>query len=208
MYGIVLINYSTFSASKCIFFSGSKCLIWSVIKPLSALSLPWVQGNEAPSCLLPVLTPVCHWKQLHISFCSYGYSVYYTHFNLVLMFRMPGDMPLFAIRNTNLIHTSHFTVLRFRVSTCFGHYLPILRRHYTNAGSSSHILRPAHIYNRTQQSPTLRLCSASWGWASNTRNMSKLWTSIKWKVTCVSNWYCLLRKKQWCVAHFNERNYV
>jgi hypothetical protein len=26
---------------------------------------------------------------------------------------------------------------------------------------SSHILRPAHIYNRTQQSPTLRLCSAS-----------------------------------------------
>jgi hypothetical protein len=27
--------------------------------------------------------------------------------------------------------------------------------------SSSLILRPAHIYNRTQRSPTLRLCSAS-----------------------------------------------
>jgi hypothetical protein len=46
---------------------------------------------------------------------------------------------------------------------------------------SSHILRPAHIYNRTQQSPILRLCSAYWGWASNARNMSRLWTSIKWK---------------------------
>jgi hypothetical protein len=40
----------------------------------------------------------------------------------------------FVIRNTNLIHTSLFTLLRFTVSACFGHYLPILRRHYTNAG--------------------------------------------------------------------------
>jgi hypothetical protein len=46
---------------------------------------------------------------------------------------------------------------------------------------SSHILRPGNIYNLTQQSPTLRLCSASWRWASNTRNMSRLWTSIKWE---------------------------
>jgi hypothetical protein len=45
----------------------------------------------------------------------------------------------------------------------------------------------------TQQSPTLRLCSASWGWANNVRNMSRLWTSIKWKVKCVSSWYGLLR---------------
>jgi hypothetical protein len=44
---------------------------------------------------------------------------------------------------------------------------------------------PAH------KSPTLRLCSAAWGWASNARNMSRLWTSIKWKVKCVSSWYCL-----------------
>jgi hypothetical protein len=61
------------------------------------------------------------------------------------------------------------------------------------ATQSSHILRTAHIYNRTQQSPTLRLCSASLGWASNARNMSRLWTSIKWKVKCASSWYCLLR---------------
>jgi hypothetical protein len=59
--------------------------------------------------------------------------------------------------------------------------------------SSSHILRPAHIYNHTQQSPTLRLCSATWGWASNPRNMSRLWTAVKWNVKCVSSWYYLLR---------------
>jgi hypothetical protein len=47
--------------------------------------------------------------------------------------------------------------------------------------SSSHILRSAHIYNRTQQSPTLLLCSASWGWASNAWNMSRPWTSINCK---------------------------
>jgi hypothetical protein len=40
----------------------------------------------------------------------------------------------FVISNTKLIHTSLFTLLRFTVSTCFVHYLPILRRHYTNAG--------------------------------------------------------------------------
>jgi hypothetical protein len=76
----------------------------------------------------------------------------------------------FLISSTSLIHTSLFTLLSFTVSTCFGHYLAIRRRQYTNAG-----------------------CSASWGWASNARNMSRLWTSIKWKVKRVSSWYCLLR---------------
>jgi hypothetical protein len=28
----------------------------------------------------------------------------------------------------------HYTLLRFKFSTCFGHYLPIFRRHYMNAG--------------------------------------------------------------------------
>jgi hypothetical protein len=27
-----------------------------------------------------------------------------------------------------------YTLSRFKVSTCFGHYLPIFRRHYKNAG--------------------------------------------------------------------------
>jgi hypothetical protein len=44
------------------------------------------------------------------------------------------SMNNFVISNTNLIHTSLFTLLRFTVSTCFGHYLPILKRRYTNAG--------------------------------------------------------------------------
>jgi hypothetical protein len=47
--------------------------------------------------------------------------------------------------------------------------------------ASSHILRQTHIYNCTQQSPNLRSCSASWRWASNARNMTRHWTSIKWK---------------------------
>jgi hypothetical protein len=78
----------------------------------------------------------------------------------------------------------------------FRHYLPILRRHYTNANlvtivcgwsrdvgryQCSHIPRPNHIYNRTQWSPNLRSCSASWRWASNSRNMLRLWSLIKCK---------------------------
>jgi hypothetical protein len=66
----------------------------------------------------------------------------------------------------------HYTLLMFNVSTCFGHYLPIFRRYYTNAELVT-------IYNCTQQSPILRSCSTSWGWASNARNMSRQWTSIK-----------------------------
>jgi hypothetical protein len=31
------------------------------------------------------------------------------------------------------MHTSTLTLLIFKVSTCFGHYLPILSRHYMNA---------------------------------------------------------------------------
>jgi hypothetical protein len=80
----------------------------------------------------------------------------------------------------------------FNVSTCFGHYLPILRRHYTDTelvaivcGCScglvpGHGKRPPHIYHCTQQPPILRSCNASWGWASNARNTPRHWTSIKW----------------------------
>jgi hypothetical protein len=38
-----------------------------------------------------------------------------------------------------------------------------------------------HSHQHSYQSPILHFCSASWGWASNARNMSWLWTSIKWK---------------------------
>jgi hypothetical protein len=49
----------------------------------------------------------------------------------------------------------------------------------------SHITRQTHIYNCTKLSLNLRSCSASWRWASNARNMSRLWTLIKckWKLS-------------------------
>jgi hypothetical protein len=41
--------------------------------------------------------------------------------------------------------------------------------------------------------PKLCPCSASWGWASYTRNMSGLWDLIKWKwLWSVSSWCVLL----------------
>jgi hypothetical protein len=43
----------------------------------------------------------------------------------------------YVINTTNLIHTRFtftYTSLMFKVSTCFAHYLPIFRRHYTNDG--------------------------------------------------------------------------
>jgi hypothetical protein len=64
----------------------------------------------------------------------------------------------------------------------------------TQYGSSWHELV---INFSTQQSPTLRLCSASWGWASNAQNMSRLWTSKKSKEKCVSSWYCLIRNYEY-----------
>jgi hypothetical protein len=40
----------------------------------------------------------------------------------------------YVINTTNLIRfTFTITLWRFKLSTCFGHYLPIIRRHYTNA---------------------------------------------------------------------------
>jgi hypothetical protein len=46
-------------------------------------------------------------------------------------------LPSNKLRNKHNQLDTHFTLtitlLRFKVSTCFGHYLPIIRRHYTNA---------------------------------------------------------------------------
>jgi hypothetical protein len=64
----------------------------------------------------------------------------------------------------------HYTLLLFSISTCFGHYFPILSRHYTDAelvaiGCSCRCGLVSG-YGKT-------------GWASNARNMSRYWTSIK-----------------------------
>jgi hypothetical protein len=66
------------------------------------------------------------------------------------------------------------------------------------------ILRPSHIYNCTQYSPMLRSCSASWRWASNARNMSRHWTSIKckwkWSVHQVGCVYYVITSL-WCTVN-------
>jgi hypothetical protein len=53
-----------------------------------------------------------------------------TVFNVLLTVRNSN-----AINASNLIHTSFSLSLLFgfKTSTCFGHHLPIFRRHYTNA---------------------------------------------------------------------------
>jgi hypothetical protein len=80
----------------------------------------------------------------------------------------------FVISNTNLIHTSLFALLRFTVSTCLGHYLPILRRHYTNAGLVTVV------------------CGCRCGLVSGCGKTTVFPHPEKWKVKCVSSWYCLL----------------
>jgi hypothetical protein len=55
--------------------------------------------------------------------------------------------------------------------------------------NNTHQLDTLHIHFHP---PKLRSCSASWGWANDARNMSRLWVLIKWKwMWSVSSW-CLL----------------
>jgi hypothetical protein len=71
------------------------------------------------------------------------------------------------------------TLLRFKVSTCFKHYLPIIRRHYTNAAMMTNCNCNTCPMCDTWQ--VLELHSATKAaLASNAQNMSRLWTSIKW----------------------------
>jgi hypothetical protein len=103
---------------------------------------------------------------------------------------------------TNLIHfTFTFTLLKLKPSTCFGQQLPLLRRHYATTvlvGVAccyiwlDHTPWTDYINNSTLRPRKLCSCSASWGWTSDARNMSRLWVSIKWKwMWSVSSW-CLL----------------
>jgi hypothetical protein len=67
-----------------------------------------------------------------------------------------------------------------------------------------HLLRPAHIYNSKQQSPNLRSCSATWRWASNARNTSRLWTLIKCKRKCSVyqvGCVCYVITSLWCTVN-------
>jgi hypothetical protein len=68
----------------------------------------------------------------------------------------------------------------------------------------SHILSQTHIYNSTQQSPNLRPCCASWRWASNTWNTSRIWTLMKckwkWSVYQVGCVYYVITSL-WCTVN-------
>jgi hypothetical protein len=58
---------------------------------------------------------------------------------------------------------------------------------------SNHNPRTAYIYKSTLHPPKLCSRSASWRWASDVRNMSRIWILTKWKwMWSVSSWCVLL----------------
>jgi hypothetical protein len=94
--------------------------------------------------------------------------------------------------------TFHSIYWESRACTCFEHYLLILRRRYTMALG---ILRPCYVswlcheFRAIVAQPTditrmqymytkCRLCSTSWGWASNARNMYRLLILNKMNEKC------------------------
>jgi hypothetical protein len=78
-----------------------------------------------------------------------------------------------------------YTLSRFKVATCFGHYLPIFRRHYTNATLVAILCgcTPPH------KNPNLRCCRASWRGASIARNRSRLWNLGR--IYTFALWICI-----------------
>jgi hypothetical protein len=64
--------------------------------------------------------------------------------------------------------------------------------HSTCQHDNVHYVLLIIIYSKLHP-PKLCSCSASWGWASDARNMSRLWVLIKWKwLWSVLNWCVLL----------------
>jgi hypothetical protein len=108
---------------------------------------------------------------------------------------MPANITLPKSRNKHNQPDTHFTftytLLRFKVSTCFGYYLPIFRRHYTNADLVTIV------------------CSCRCGLVSgcgktSARNISRLWTLIKckckWNVYQVGCVYYVITSL-WCTVN-------
>jgi hypothetical protein len=62
---------------------------------------------------------------------------------------LPSEDAEYILNTTNLIHTSLSLSLSllfgFKASTCFGHQLPIFRRHYTHAFLVSASWRSKHV---------------------------------------------------------------
>jgi hypothetical protein len=70
---------------------------------------------------------------------------------------------------------------------------------------SNHCPWTVYVYNSTLHPPKLCSCSASWGWASDARNMSRIWVLIKWKwLWSVSSWCVFLN----CNVFVTELNCI
>jgi hypothetical protein len=77
-----------------------------------------------------------------------------------------------------------------RIVAVFVFREPLFINYQSNQSNNS--LWTFYIYNSTLHAPILCLYSASCGWASDTRNMSRLWVLINWKwLWSVSSW-CVL----------------
>jgi hypothetical protein len=86
---------------------------------------------------------------------------------------------MYQYSETNVMYFLFNLLKELRASTCFEHYLLILRRCYTNDTwyiacvlcqfATPGLMQPTDI-TRTQYIKC-RLCRASWGWASNAWNM-------------------------------------
>jgi hypothetical protein len=98
-----------------------------------------------------------------------------------------------ALKFNFLLH-SHvlFSVKTYCTTNSYTELHVLLTVHHGRL-QSNHIPWTFYIYNSTLHPPKLCACSASWGWASEARNMSRLWVLIKWKwLWSVSSWCVLL----------------
>jgi hypothetical protein len=96
-------------------------------------------------------------------------------------------------------------------STSFEHYLLILRRSYTSGTwyIALTLVQPTDI-TRTQYTK-FRLCSASWGWASNARNMKRplIHNKLHRKcITLVSLYWCTMKHGKQKIKCKNNRYFT
>jgi hypothetical protein len=125
------------------------------------------------------------------------------------------SVELHQYSETNLMHFL-FSLLKIQCLLCFKHYLPILRRSYTNgtsytvcmlcqlaaAGlecSTPILLQPTDI--TCTRYTKCNLCSTSWGWSSNVWNMQRHLILNKLNKKCIT-----LVSLYWCTVMHDQRN--
>jgi hypothetical protein len=161
-------------------------------------SLHWT--NKLPKCCPKFESELCFLGTVHrfhkppiywcdaIIACSFYLLV--PQYFLNWMFCWPCIIVTWLCNEHNQLDTLHFHYDFIEVQSLdtFQALLAHHRETHTNAALVTIVCScrcafasgSAHIYNCTQYSPKLNSCSVSWWWASNARNMSRLWTSIKW----------------------------